>query len=331
VILPRMRFALADARVSYRWGRDSASRGRLGHAVVRFLLALFLPRYVNDRTRAQRGRVRHLYGLLEPLILSRGEQLSLLRFTLRVFLVSTFSRTPRDRDVRLQLNGAQYIVGLLTTEPYTLAEIYLERQHDHRAEFIPRDGWVVLDVGANVGMYAVLQARRGATVFAFEPNLDCCRRLDATVKANQLLNHVTICNYALGATAGRGTISLDEGPGVTTSGRIVASGASPVPANFVRVESLDRVIPQLHITRVDLLKVDVEGDEVLVLEGARATLNIVKRVIVECHSASLEQRTAKILREHGFIEAGHVNVAASRDVRLLYAHRDLERDAPSST
>jgi FkbM family methyltransferase len=164
---------------------------------------------------------------------------------------------------------------------------------------VPRPGWTVLDVGANTGVYAVRQARRGARVYAFEPNPDCYRRLQKAVRANHLESRVTPVNRALGATVGSAELLLPGG--ITTMGSlrpqwIAGGGRSDIR---VEVDTVDRVVSALRIDRVDLLKVDVEGLELDVLQGARGTFALVDRVVVEYHSLDLGRRVMELLAARG--------------------------------
>ena len=65
--------------------------------------------------------------------------------------------------------------------------------------------------GANSGVYTVQQARRGAHVYAFEPNPDCYRRLHKSVQLNGLDSRVSAADYALGATAAAAELIVPEG------------------------------------------------------------------------------------------------------------------------
>jgi FkbM family methyltransferase len=133
-------------------------------------------------------------------------------------------------------------------------------------------GCVVLDVGANIGTVTLPLARRvGGTgaVHAFEPHPGIRQRLAENVSLNNLRN-VNISPLALGQTPGEATLygsqlanqglsSLARGPGIL----------EPFPC---RVETLDRYVESQSLERVDLVKIDTEGSELLVLRGALATL-----------------------------------------------------------
>lgn len=162
----------------------------------------------------------------------------------------------------------------------------------------------MFDAGANTGVYAVQQARRGARVYAFEPNPDCYRRLRKAVAANGLEDRVTALNCALGAAAG--SVELIVPKGLTTMGSLRPEWTSAGGGHGVSVpvDTIDRVASVQGIRRIDLLKVDVEGLEIDVLQGARETLDRVDRVVVEYHSLDLDRRVAEMLAQRGLSAVG---------------------------
>jgi FkbM family methyltransferase len=203
----------------------------------------------------------------------------------------------QDETVRLQ--GVTHVVGLGTGEVLVPQEIYWDRGYDRLPDFVPQPGWIVIDAGANSGVYAVQQARRGAHVYAFEPNPDCYRRLRKAVLANRLEDRITAVDRALGATAGTGELLLPQG--VTTMGSLRPEWTRTAGGTGVQVEvdTIDQVVSRLRIARIDLLKVDVEGFELDVLHGAQAAFALVDRVVVEYHSLDLGRRVRELLAERG--------------------------------
>ena len=88
------------------------------------------------------------------------------------------------------MRGAKYVVGVRTSEAYVFQEIYKYHQYERHPDFVPQRGWTVFDVGANIGVFTVQQAAKGANVYSFEPNPDAYRRLSRNVSANELADRV---------------------------------------------------------------------------------------------------------------------------------------------
>src|SRR4051812_40307701 len=55
-------------------------------------------------------------------------------------------------DTALRMQGTTYFVDIEADETFALREIYIDRLYDRLPEFVPNVGWIVLDVGANVGV-----------------------------------------------------------------------------------------------------------------------------------------------------------------------------------
>ncbi|HEU0054310.1 MAG TPA: FkbM family methyltransferase, partial [Longimicrobium sp.] len=146
-----------------------------------------------------------------------------------------------------------------------------------------RPGAVALDVGANVGAYALLMGewvRPGGRVFAFEPAPDAFAGLSRHVALNGLGEVVTPVRAAVAATSGRAALLAD---GIAGTNRLSSSGEGG--GAMVETVSLDEFCAREGIAPA-LIKVDVEGAELEVLRGARETLRRVGsglELFVEMH------------------------------------------------
>ncbi|MEE8393279.1 MAG: FkbM family methyltransferase, partial [Rhodospirillales bacterium] len=132
-------------------------------------------------------------------------------------------------------------------------------------------GGVFYDVGANVGVFSFIAAAivgEGGRVLAFEPeenNLVCFRRsLD---RSN--LKNISLYDLALGCEDGRMTFDRSGG---AFSGHLAGSDEEAGgEAVMVEVRAIDSLVDS-GAAPPTLLKIDVEGGEGAVLEGARKTL-----------------------------------------------------------
>ena len=157
-----------------------------------------------------------------------------------------------------------------------------------------RPGAVVLDVGAHVGYYTVLSAvlagERGA-VWAFEPNPANARFLRRHAEINRLRNvHVTEAAVADAA----GTASFDFGTGSGT-GHLADGGALKV-----QTVRLDEFCTERGIAPA-AIKIDVEGAERGVLEGARATLARHRPVVfLSTHGPEVHRACLAFMADAGY-------------------------------
>jgi len=146
-------------------------------------------------------------------------------------------------------------------------------------------GSLVLDVGASLGLYTIplgLAARRvGARVVAVEPIAENCAVILHNVELNRVQDAVTLQSHALGAAPGEVTLHIESG-GAGNATVVTGLDAGEVgrhdrvgnmrEAETVQVRPLDDVelSPEDAGRRCSLIKLDVEGFEMDVLDGARA-------------------------------------------------------------
>jgi FkbM family methyltransferase len=146
-----------------------------------------------------------------------------------------------------------------------------------------KPGMVVVDVGANVGLYTVVCASlvgKNGKVCAFEPVPWLAQRVKWNVRLNSMPN-IEIYNIAVGAKSGKGNLYLSKSGQETSS---LYQWCFTCNNNIeVSVITLDKWIQDLNINRIDLLKVDTEGSELDIFLGAQAALRdgIIKAIIVE--------------------------------------------------
>ncbi len=134
-------------------------------------------------------------------------------------------------------------------------------------------GDVFYDVGANVGFFSLLAARRvgeAGEVWAFEPAPKQARAIRRNARRNRLDN-IHVIEAAVAAAPGEGTLALAEHPG----GAALLGAAAPPPdaagTRPVRVVSVDSVVDE-GAPPPRLVKIDVEGAELAVVEGMTRTI-----------------------------------------------------------
>jgi FkbM family methyltransferase len=139
-------------------------------------------------------------------------------------------------------------------------------------------GRVALDVGANIGVFALTMAALGsrATVHAFEPVASNYARLLGNIELNRCTN-VVAHQVAVASTAGFVRMTSDDRSPSTNR---ISNEAS---ASMVACVTLDEFCASKDVVEVDLLKIDVEGAEPLVLGGAASLLarKQVKAILIE--------------------------------------------------
>lgn len=145
---------------------------------------------------------------------------------------------------------------------------------------VARQGSVFIDVGGNIGYYSTLMAYSGCTVHTFEPLPRLAARLRENIALNHLEPRVSIANFALSSTEGAATLHVaireDDGSHSLIEG-VEAPAFDKIQVKTLR---LDTYIESRRVPRVDIIKIDVEGAESLVLDGAVKVLKDCRPVVV---------------------------------------------------
>lgn len=135
-------------------------------------------------------------------------------------------------------------------------------------------GAVVIDVGANGGIYAVTAARQiGPTghVYAFEPATAEVAILRKNVEINNLTN-VTVIESAVSHETGTAQFAIADDGALNSLAQTGHPDQHVTKWETVKTITLDDFVRETSIPRVDFLKIDVEGAEKLVLDGAKELL-----------------------------------------------------------
>ena len=144
--------------------------------------------------------------------------------------------------------------------------------------FNVKPGDVFFDVGASDSYWALYAASRGATVYAFEPGIPQFRLLVESLLKGGVLDNCRVFNMGLDAQDNVKTIedwcNQHGGPGFEVSTDAL------VPTRFLPI---DFFLPEL--TRLDWVKIDVEGGEWTVIRGGDAAIRKFRpSFIIENHS-----------------------------------------------
>ncbi|MBD2452894.1 FkbM family methyltransferase [Nostoc sp. FACHB-87] len=135
-------------------------------------------------------------------------------------------------------------------------------------------GMVFLDIGAYHGIYSIIAGRKVSTtgkVYTFEPTPSHYRRINHHLWLNKIEN-VVVEQLALSDSDGTTEFHIPVN-GVMTVGSLKPSLFSRGKLKAITVETtrLDTYIEKQKIEKIDIIKVDVEGAEMLFFEGAKAT------------------------------------------------------------
>lgn len=147
-----------------------------------------------------------------------------------------------------------------------------------------KPGMVFVDVGANDGYYTLFAARRvgpSGRVVAAEPSSRERAHLQRNLGRNGLDN-VTVVPAAIGADSGVADLHLAHGvhAGHNTLGSFAHEDVVRASLERVPIEPLDSVVARLGLSRIDFVKIDVEGAEARVIAGASSVLTSMRPLLL---------------------------------------------------
>lgn len=179
----------------------------------------------------------------------------------------------------------------VNTEDVVGRHIYKYGQHDPlmsdylRRTLQPRDGDLLIDIGANIGWFSVLFAEAchdvDAKVLAFEPDPNNYALLQHNVAANALADKVVTQPLALSDNQDGATLHLFSGNNRGRHSLLPIHDGETVEIPTARLDDVISHDAALGAGRPALLKIDIEGFELIALRGAPDTLARCPLVVLE--------------------------------------------------
>jgi FkbM family methyltransferase len=206
-----------------------------------------------------------------------------------------------------------------------LREIFMDQCYTRGGFYRPRVEDVVLDIGANIGVFALwLQSRaRGIHVHCFEPASETRGRLERNLAANHLEGSVHVHSYAV--TNACGVVSLKQAESSGETSLFPHATTLHEAEEFVRTITLAEAVLLTGASSIDFLKIDVEGSEIEIVEGANSqTWDKIQCVAIEYHDIFREgcrQRVTRVLRQQGFRSIETIPVPGLPALGLIRARR----------
>ncbi len=208
-----------------------------------------------------------------------------------------------------------------------LGGIFISNEYFLNPSYMPNKNEIIFDIGSYVGLYSLVSSRLmngKGKIFAIEPNPNSHYWLKNNIKLNDVKN-VSTMQLALGKNKGHVRFYTFAGnPGVSTikSAHLKGRGKNRIGTTFkVPTTTFDELVDELKLKRVNLVKIDVEGAELDVLEGAARSLKagIVDKLVIEVHETVNNVETVtSYIRKFGYTID---NIFRFHMKSLVYARR----------
>lgn len=230
--------------------------------------------------------------------------------------------------VRTKLFGCIFILNL---SDYTQRKAWLRSFENKEIKFLQkwlRSGDVAVDVGANIGLLTIPMAKaigEKGQVFAFEPIEENVRSLQANLDVNDLRN-VVLTNCAVGSFDGSIRLSDEHHSSDQSSGffhRATDSEAG-VKVKQIRLDNHFKNTFQT-VNEIRIMKIDVEGMEIDVLDGLGDLFNCkrISAVMFEIFvtAGGVAEPSVKVIKK--ISEAGYSIRSVSRSGKLKKSTLDV--------
>lgn len=244
--------------------------------------------------------------------------------------MNAFTATLATKPIAFKLGDSgnlDYIAGLVREHGLSSYEAPMP---DLMAWLVRQSSGFMLDVGANTGLFTLLAAAANPTikVCAFEPLESVSKLLQANLALNpDLTSRINV--YQLGLSNSAGTFdfyeTINDHGLVTTSSSLELVHAQQVGTyrkQVITTETLDRWVTRLDSGKISIMKIDVEGHEYAVIEGARDTITRHRPFItIEVLGESRVDRIDELLFEKDYVDLV-ITPSALRQCLTIRHHPD---------
>jgi FkbM family methyltransferase len=182
----------------------------------------------------------------------------------------------------------------------TLREIYVDNMYEKYYRF--KKGDIIVDAGAHIGVFTIKAAKAvgdEGKVIAIEPEMDNLRFLGRNLQANSLRNVVVVKK---GVWSDRGRLRLFLGKNGERHSLLNLDAQNKFVE--VDVDTLDNILRELGVCKVDFVKMDIEGAEIEAYKGMTSALKQNLNLAISAYHVIEGEQTNKTiapwLEENGF-------------------------------
>ena len=199
------------------------------------------------------------------------------------FMRSKFKR----QEILINTKDFSFTFMAFSGEFLPYREIYIRKDYERIPEFTPKSGEIIIDIGSNIGLFAISRAIKGAKVYSFDPNPSVFERLTKNITLNNFQDKIVPVNKGMHSSSGEISFYID--PQSSIVGSINPPDKTKATEIKVEVTTVDDFVKTEKISQIDILKIDAECNEVPILNGAQESLTKVKKIVMEYHSDEIKK------------------------------------------
>lgn len=216
-----------------------------------------------------------------------------------IFLNRFFGRNTRICVLR---NGIKIFGGYNSNIPDLVYEIFIKSFYFYEKLQIYKND-VVMDIGANIGVFSIFAAKKGASkIYSIEPIYSNCELIRKNFKVNKfalpiiinraVVNKIGTTKFYLGNLDSHGTVSDHNHKGKFTD------------AIKVKTTTLEHIFEKQKIRKIDFLKIDCEGSEGEIVKSTKKSIwDRINKISMEYHddaSSLSHKQIGRVLRKMKF-------------------------------
>lgn len=146
-----------------------------------------------------------------------------------------------------------------------------------------KPGAVIIDIGAHIGLFSVIASQVAGDqgkIYAFEPAPSTFELLQKTVSINNKEKVIETVQKAVGKETGKITFFISDDKADNSNSLVQYKEDRSLHGIDVAVTSVDNFVQEKNISKLDFIKIDVEGAEYDTLQGAVHTLKNLRPVCI---------------------------------------------------
>lgn len=222
-----------------------------------------------------------------------------------------------NKDVKIVFKDVFCWFGLFSGELGSYVEIFIDEVYELIPTFKAKKGDTVVDVGGNIGFYAIkqsVQIGREGRMWVFEPNVDVFQRLVKNLKENKITNAIPL-QKAISSKSGTDNFKVTSN--ATQEGSLCYDKKMLKSTdNIIEVDciTLDDFVSLNNIFKINILKIDAEGSEFEILKGGlKKALPITQKIVMEFHGNNIKNKIIQLLEKINFI-----SIFEDKKNRIIY-------------